>query len=232
MSGSCLAARAVARPGERLRHRRHRLRPRARPSAAAGAGRGGAGDLPRPGAARPATRAQPRTGAADVLDRGALRRALRDCRLVFHTAGYVGARPVERVWEMNALSPRLVVEAAASARVPRLVITSSVAGVGPVPPGRIGYEEDVYRGGRLGLTYVDAKHEGGVEALAAGARLGVEVVIVNRSYVFGVPVDRSEPGETSTRTIGNYLRGRLPAVGDAPGKVVDVPHVGAGHPPP
>lgn len=166
---------------------------------------------------------------ADVLDRRALRRALRDCRLVFHTAGYVGARPVERVWEMNALSPRLVVEAAAAAGVPRVVITSSVAGVGPVPPGRIGHEEDVYRGGGLGLTYVDAKHEGGVEALAAGARLGVEVVIVNPSYVFGVPVDRSEPGETSTRTIGNYLLRRLPAVVDAAVNVVDVRDVAAGH---
>ena len=76
---------------------------------------------------------------------------------------------------------------------------------------------------------MDAKHEGEVEALAAGARLGVEVVIVNPSYVFGVPVDRSEPGETSTRTIGNYLLRRLPAVVDAAVNVVDVRDVGAGH---
>ena len=71
-----------------------------------------------------------------------------------------------------------------------------------------------------GLTYVDSKHEGEIEALAAGARLGVEVVVVNPSYVLGVPVDRSQPGETSTRTIGNYLRGRLPAVVDGSTDIV------------
>jgi dihydroflavonol-4-reductase len=55
------------------------------------------------------------------------------------------------------------------------------------------------------------------------------VVIVNPSYVFGVPVDRSEPGETSTRTIGNYLLGRLPGVVDAAVNVVDVRDMAAGH---
>jgi dihydroflavonol-4-reductase len=79
------------------------------------------------------------------------------------------------------------------------------------------------------MTYVDAKHEGEAEALAAGARLGIEVVIVNPSYVFGPPVDRSQPGETSNRTIGNYLCGRLPAVVDGQINAVDVRDVAAGH---
>jgi dihydroflavonol-4-reductase len=166
---------------------------------------------------------------ADVLDRGAMRRALRGCDLLYHTAGFVGARPVERVWQMNALSPRVAVEAAAAEGVGRVVLTSSVAGIGPVEPGRSGTEEDVYRGAGLGMTYVDAKHEGEAEALAAGARHGVEVVIANPSYVFGVPVDRSQPGETSTRAIGNYLQGRLPAVVDGGVNVVDVRDVAKGH---
>jgi dihydroflavonol-4-reductase len=166
---------------------------------------------------------------ADVLDRGALRRAFRGCELVFHAAGFVGARPPERVWEVNALAPRLAVEAAAAERVGRVVVTSSVAGIGPAPPDRPGTEEDVYRGGGLGLTYPDAKHEGESEALAAGARLGVEVVVVNPSYVFGPPLDRSQPGETSTRMIGNYLRGRLPAVVDGETNIVDVRDVARGH---
>jgi dihydroflavonol-4-reductase len=109
-----------------------------------------------------------------------------------------------------------------------VVVTSSVAGIGPAPPGRPGTEDDLYRGG-LGLTYPDAKHEGEAEALAAGVRVGVEVVVVNPSYVFGPPVDRSLPGETSTRMIGNYLRGRLPAIVDGETNAVDVRDVARGH---
>jgi dihydroflavonol-4-reductase len=166
---------------------------------------------------------------ADVLDRAALRRAFRGCSTVIHCAGLVAARPTELVWSMNALAPRLVVEAAAAEKVRRVVVTSSVAGIGPAPPGRAGTEEDVYRGGGLGLTYPDAKHEGEAEALAAGARLGVEVVAVNPAYVFGAALDRSAPGESSTRMIGNYLRGRLPAIVAGETNVVDVRDVAKGH---
>jgi dihydroflavonol-4-reductase len=166
---------------------------------------------------------------ADVLDRGALRRAFRDCTSVIHCAGVVAARPVELVWSMNALAPRLVVEAAAAEKVRRVVVTSSVAAIGPAPPERAGNEDDVYRGGGLGLTYPDAKHEGESEALAAGARLGVEVMAVNPAYVFGPALDRRVPGESSTRLIGNYLRGRLPAIVDGETNVVDVRDVAKGH---
>jgi dihydroflavonol-4-reductase len=54
-------------------------------------------------------------------------------------------------------------------------------------------------------------------------------VVVNPSYVFGPPHDRSQPGETSTRAIGNYLLGRLPAVVDGQVNVVDVRDVASGH---
>ncbi|MEA2454224.1 MAG: hypothetical protein QOI45_486 [Thermoleophilaceae bacterium] len=166
---------------------------------------------------------------ADVLDRGALRRAFRGCDTVFHAAGLVGSRPPERVWQVNALAPRIAVEAAAAEGVRRVVVTSSVGGIGPAPPDRPGTEEDSYHGWGLGMTYPEAKHEGESEAMAAGARLGVEVVVVNPSYVFGAPVDRSQPGETSTRMIGNYLRGRLPALVDGETNVVDVRDVAKGH---
>ena len=39
---------------------------------------------------------------ADMLDRAALRRALRGAEVVFHTAGYVGSKPPDVVWRMNA----------------------------------------------------------------------------------------------------------------------------------
>jgi dihydroflavonol-4-reductase len=166
---------------------------------------------------------------ADVLDRSAMRRAVRGADILFHTAGYVSSRPVERVWKVNALAPRIAVEAAAAEGVGRVVLTSSVGGIGPAPPGKVGDESDYYWAGGLDLTYPAAKHEGESEALAAGARLDVEVVVVNPSYVFGSPIDRSQPGETSSRMIGNYLRGRLPAVVDGAVNVVDVRDVASGH---
>jgi dihydroflavonol-4-reductase len=168
-----------------------------------------------------------REAKADVLDRASLRRAFRGSEVVFHTAGFVGSRPEAHVWRLNALAPRLVVEAAAAEAVRRVVLTSSVAGIGAAPAAEMAEETDVYRG--EGMVYGDSKHEGEAEAFAAGARLGVEVVTVNPAYVLGVPVDRSQPGETSTRIVGNYLLGRLPAVVDGGTNVVDVLDVAAGH---
>jgi dihydroflavonol-4-reductase len=167
--------------------------------------------------------------SADVLDRSSLRRAVRGCDVVFHTAGFVGSRPRDLLWRMNALSPRLVVEAAAAELVRRVVLTSSVAAIGPALDSDAADETNVYRSGGMSLAYGDAKHEGEAEALAAGARLGVEVVVVNPSYVLGVPLDPARPGETSTRIVGNYLLGRLPAIVDGAVNVVDVLDVAKGH---
>jgi dihydroflavonol-4-reductase len=172
---------------------------------------------------------KPETVKADALDRTAMRRAVKGCDVLFHAAGMVAAKPADLVWEVNALGPRIAVEAAAAEGVGRVVLTSSVAGIGPVERGGVGNETHLYRGGGLGLTYPDAKHEGEVEAIAAGARLGVEVVIVNPAYVLGVPIDRFQPGETSTRIVGNYLLGRVPAVVDGGTTICDVRDVAAGH---
>src|SRR5919112_3624111 len=64
---------------------------------------------------------------ADVLDFKALRRAVKGSEVLFHTAGYVGSSPAERVWALNARSPRVAVEAAAAEGVQRVVITSTIS---------------------------------------------------------------------------------------------------------
>lgn len=167
---------------------------------------------------------------ADVLDEEALAAAMKGCELLYHSAGYVGARPAERVWNANALSPRLAVQAAGRAGVRRVVHTSSVAAVGPSEPHGVPVrEEEPYHSSELHLTYADAKHAGEGEAVAAGMRAGVEVVIVNPAYVLGAPVNRRDRGETSTRIVGNYLRGRLPVVMDGGASICDVRDVALGH---
>jgi dihydroflavonol-4-reductase len=165
---------------------------------------------------------------ADALDFAAMRKAVRGSDVLFHTAGYVGSSPAELVWEMNARAPRIAVEAAAAAGVGGVVVTSTISAIGTASNGPAD-EDTEYPEDWLGLLYPDSKRQGEREAFEAGERLGVDVVVVNPGYVLGVPVDRSQPGENSTQTVGNYLRGRLPAVIDAPMNFVDVADVAAGH---
>ncbi len=164
---------------------------------------------------------------ADVLDGDALRHALAGVDTLFHAAGVVGSG--RRAWAVNAVSPRVAVEAAADAGVRRVVHTSSVVAVGPAEDGRPGREDDVYRGGGLGLAYVDSKHEGEVEAIRAALRRGVDLVMANPAYVIGVPVARGQLGESSSRQVLSLARGEWPALVDGPTNVVDVRDVAAGH---
>jgi dihydroflavonol-4-reductase len=115
---------------------------------------------------------------ADVLDRRKMRRALTGCDLLFHTAGAVASRPYDRVWRVNAIAPRIAVEEAARANVGRVVVTSSVASIGPASDGRAATERNPYPAGGTGLLYTDSKHEGEAAALGAGERVGMEVVSV------------------------------------------------------
>jgi dihydroflavonol-4-reductase len=169
------------------------------------------------------------TVEADVLDRNSMRAALEGCDVLFHTAGLVASRPRSEVWRVNAVAPRVAVECAAEAGVRRVVVTSSVAAIGPAPAGRPANEDDPFPARGTGMIYADSKREGERAAFAAGQRLGVEVVSVNPAYVLGVPANRTLPGETSTRIVGNYLRGRLPAIVDSYTNIVDVDDVAEGH---
>jgi dihydroflavonol-4-reductase len=170
-----------------------------------------------------------RRAKADVLDFRALRRALRGCEVLFHIAGYVGSNPSQRVWRLNAHAPVVAVEAAAAEGLRRVVITSTISAIGTADGDQPADERTEYPPDGLGLTYPDSKHHGELGALEAGERHGIEVVVVNPAYVLGVPLNRDQPGETSTRTIGNYLLGRLPAVVGAPMNFVDVEDVAHGH---
>jgi dihydroflavonol-4-reductase len=172
---------------------------------------------------------KPRRVRADVLDHRSLRRAFKGVEVVFHTVGYVGSRPADLAWRVNAEGPLVAVEAAAAAGCRRVVVTSTISAVGLAGDGAPADERTAYPEEWLGLTYPDSKHQGERVALDAAERHGIEVVVVNPAYVLGVPVDRARPGETSMRTISNYLRGRLPAVIDAPMNFVDVEDVAMGH---
>ena len=162
----------------------------------------------------------------NVLDRAAVRRALRGVERVFHLAGLVSMRPEdsERLFEVNVGGSRVVLEECLRAGVEQVVYTSSVGAIGPAPEGGATDERQVFTAGHLGIPYINSKHEAEGEAYHLAAR-GLPVVIVNPTYVFG----RGDVYGRATSIVRRFMLGRIPAYVPGALNVVDVQDVARGH---
>lgn len=162
----------------------------------------------------------------DLLDRRAVRRALKGVERVFHSAelASLGRQDAARMFEVNVEGTRTLLEECLRAGVERVVYTSSVAAIGPAAPGETADEGQVFTAGRLGIPYVNSKHEAEVEALRLGAQ-GLPVVCVNPCWVFG-------PGDVyghSTAIVRRFLLGQIPLYLNGAINIVDVDDVARGH---
>ncbi len=161
----------------------------------------------------------------DVLDRRSVRRAMRGVQRVFHVAGLTSLRAsADTLFAVNVDGTRIVLEEALRAGVARAVFTSSVAAIGPAPRGSTADERQVFRAGRYGLPYVNAKHEAETVALRMAAQ-GLPVVIVNPAHVFGA----GDHHRSSTELVRRFLRGEIPAYVDGALNIVDAEDVARGH---
>ena len=109
--------------------------------------------------------------------------------------------------------------------VERVVHTSSAGAVGPAKPGGTADETQPFTAGRLGVAYINSKHEAEVEALRVAAH-GLDLVIVNPTFVLGP--DDPDRG-TSNRLIRRVLLRQIPLFVDGGLNVVDVRDVAEGH---
>jgi dihydroflavonol-4-reductase len=164
------------------------------------------------------------TVPGDVRDRDSLAAAMRGCSVAFHVAG-VNAFCVQdpkELFHVNVVGTRNVVEAAARARVDRLVFTSSAATLGEAP-GTVGSERSRHRGWFLS-AYERSKFEGEAVAGRRARELGVELVTVNPSSVQG-------PGRSggTARILTAYLRGRLKLIVATRVSLVDIDDCTEGH---
>jgi dihydroflavonol-4-reductase len=161
----------------------------------------------------------------DILDRQAVRRALRGVERVFHVAGLTSMRaPARELFRVNAEGTRIVMEEALRAGVERIVHTSSVAAVGPAPRGAVADERQLFPADGCAIPYVDAKREAEVQALRLAAR-GLPVVIVNPAFVLGA----GDFNHSSTELVRRFLRREIQAYVDGTLNVVDVDDVARGH---
>jgi dihydroflavonol-4-reductase len=163
--------------------------------------------------------------ACDVLDRRAVRRAMKGVDHVFHSAGITSMRPEdgERMFEVNVGGTTVVLEEALRAGVERAVFTSSAAALGPAPRGHTADESQLFTGAHLAIPYVTSAHESEGEAMRLAAA-GLPLVCVNPTMALG-------PGDlhvTSTRLVRSFLLGRVPAYADGAVNVVDVRDVATG----
>jgi dihydroflavonol-4-reductase len=155
----------------------------------------------------------------DVLDRRAVRRALKGVDRVFHAAGMTSLRPSDSrlLFEVNVGGVKIVLGEALRAGVERVTYNSSAAALGPARRGATADETNLFTAGHLGIPYVNSVHEAEVEAFRLAAQ-GLPLVCANPTGVLG-------PGDihsTSTRVVHHFLLGRVPLYADGAINVVDV----------
>lgn len=158
----------------------------------------------------------------DVLDTGAVGRLVNGAERVFHVAGVneMCSRDPAGMWRVNVEGSLVVLEAAESAGVERLIHTSSAVTIGE-PHGTVGTEDSAHRGHFLS-EYERSKTV--AERLLFNRSESTEVVAVNPSSVQG-------PGR-STGTGALLLtaaRGRIPFLVDTTISVVDIDDCARGH---
>lgn len=163
------------------------------------------------------------TGNLNDVD--SLRRAMRDCDVVFHAAAAYpqNFRAIEREVSLARTEMENVLQAARTAHVSRLIYTSSITTIGQPPPGRIADERDAYRAGQVKSAYYEAKHA--MERLALRQYGEPDIVVLIPSAVFG-------PGDIKPTTgivIREAMRARIPVYFDAAINAVDVRDVAISH---
>ncbi len=163
----------------------------------------------------------------DLTDAASLRRALANCRFLFHVAADY------RLWvpdpaammRANVEGTQTILREAMAAGVERIVYCSSVAALGLTADGSPADETTPMREGVIVGPYKRSKYAA-EQAVLALAREGMPVVIVNPS----TPVGPRDIKPTPTgKLILDAAAGRMPAYLDTGLNIVHVDDVAEGH---
>jgi len=162
----------------------------------------------------------------DLRDPDSLRRAIVGCELVFHVAAdyRLWSKHPGELYSSNVDGTRNVLDAAARARVERVVYTSTVGCIG-MPPGSNGDEQTPVSIADMAGHYKRSKWLAEQVALEKAAA-GLPVVIVNPTAPVG---DHDWKPTPTGKIIVDFLRDKLPAFVDTGLNLVDARDTAAGH---
>jgi len=165
--------------------------------------------------------------AGDVTDAGSVREGMSGCDEVFHCAAdyRLYARDPAEIYRTNVEGTRVVLGAAETLGVRRVVYTGSVATLAARADGTPVDERAIAKLDDVIGDYKRSKLLAEREVEAAWAR-GVPVVVVSPS----TPVGDGDVKPTPTgKIIVDFLAGRFPAYVDTGLNLIDVRDVAAGH---
>jgi dihydroflavonol-4-reductase len=162
----------------------------------------------------------------DLRDPESLRRAVAGCELVFHLAAdyRLWSKNPNELYSSNVDGTRNLLEAAAGARVERIVYTSTVGCIG-LPAAGSGDEQTPVSIDAMAGHYKRSKWLAEQVALEK-ASAGLPVVIVNPTAPVG---DHDWKPTPTGKIIVDFLRDKLPAFVDTGLNLVDVRDTAIGH---
>lgn len=166
----------------------------------------------------------------DLRDPESLKLALRDCDTLYHVAAdyRIWSRDPRELEKTNVDGSRAILQAAADAKLRKIVYTSSVAAVGRPPlNGTLGIGDETLDPTPSQLVGAYKRTKFASELVAREfAKQGLPVVIVNPA----APIGSHDIKPTPTgRMIVDFLNGKLPAYVDTGMNFVDVEDVAVGH---
>jgi dihydroflavonol-4-reductase len=162
----------------------------------------------------------------DLRDPDSLRRAVEGCELVFHVAAdyRLWSKNPRELYSSNVDGTRNLLEAAACAKIERVIYTSTVGCIGLPIEGNGDEETPVSIDAMVG-HYKRSKWLAEQVALEK-ASAGLPVVIVNPTAPVG---DHDWKPTPTGKIIVDFLRDRLPAFVDTGLNLVDVRDTALGH---
>ena len=163
----------------------------------------------------------------DLRDRDSLRRALSDCRQLYHVAAHYAlwASDPSIFYQVNVLGTQNLLETARELGTERIVYTSTIGAIGLPRRGGPGTEETPVSLSQMAGDYKRSKYLAEKEVLRFAQR-GLPVVIVNPS----APVGERDIKPTPTgQIIVDYMKGRMWAYIETGMNLVDVDDVAIGH---
>ena len=163
----------------------------------------------------------------DLRDNGSLKKALRDCEVLYHTAAYYSLWDKNKrlIYDINVTGTRNILQAALDLGLAKTVYTSTVGCIGLSGNGTPANEETSLDPATLSNDYKRSKYQAEMVAREFSQK-GLPLVIVNPSTPIG-PRD-IKPTPTG-KIILDFLNRKMPAYLDTGLNLIDVGDCARGH---